>query len=1012
MRTLFALMAFLALGVSAQDQAADKDGLAFFESKIRPVLIDRCYSCHSAEAKKLKGGLYVDSREGLLKGGETGPSIVPGDPNKSLLIHALRYKDELRMPPKGKLAPEVVADFEAWVKRGAPDPRAKGAAAAAKREINIDAGKKYWAFRPLQPSQGRSVDDFIVAKLRAAGIAPSGPADKRRLIRRATFGLLGLPPTPKEIDAFLADRAPDAYEQLIDRLLARPEFGERWARHWLDVARFAESHGFEQDYDRENAYHYRDFVIKAFNSDLPYDQFVRWQVAGDELEPENPLAWMATGFLGAGAFPTQLTEAEFESARYDELDNMASTTSSAFLGLSVGCARCHDHKFDPFPSRDYYRLASTFTTAIRSMAEFQLDPEGDKAALGRWQAEHQPISRAESEWWLNAGSRFSAWKEQRPWEKEAPIVWAVLEFVEAKSKGGAEFQFQDDGSAIVAGANPKHDHWTITTRTALKGITAVRLEALKDASLKKSGPGRADNGNFCLTDVRVSARSVDKDARKPVTVKLSAARATFQQNDSNLSAAATIDADKASGWAVDPEFGKDHAIVFEFAEPLEGFDGGTELVLEFDFSNNDHHSIGRPRLSVTTRPAPVPLAGETRPQAVAELVERAAKGWPLAEDATRAFAKIDPEHQKLEKAVKDHLAKKPKPTLTKSLVTTEGMAPLKHNADGRGFPHFYKETFVLARGDVNKKQGLATQGFLQVLMRAPEQEKRWVADPPAGARTPGRRSALARWLTDVDAGAGPLVARVIVNRLWAQHFGRGLVATPNDFGAQGEPPSHPELLDWLASELIRGGWKLKPIHKLLMTSAVYRQSSELVAESVKHDPDNKLYWRRDPRRLEAEAVRDSLLDVSGLLDRKMYGPGTLDEGMTRRSVYFFIKRSKLIPMMMVFDAPEPLVSQGGRPTTTIAPQALLFMNSPLVRKAAAGLAKAAPLRECPEGVAAYVYPRALGRPPTEAESRRVGNFLTAQEKSYEAAGNPDPRRAARIDLCQAILCLNEFVYVD
>jgi len=292
-----------------------------------------------------------------------------------------------------------------------------------------------------------------------------------------------------------------------------------------------------------------------------------------------------------------------------------------------------------------------------------------------------------------------------------------------------------------------------------------------------------------------------------------------------------------------------------------------------------------------------------------------------------------------------------------------------------------------------------------VLMRAPEQEKRWIADPPAGSRTPGRRAALAKWLTDVDAGAGALVARVIVNRLWAQHFGRGLVATPNDFGVQGEAPSHPELLEYLAAELIRGGWNLKAIHKLLMTSAVYLESIDLSAESAKRDPDNRLFWRRDPRRLEAEAVRDSLLEVGGLLDRRMYGAGTLDENMTRRSIYFFIKRSKLIPMMMVFDAPEPLVSQGGRPTTTIAPQALLFMNSPLVRKSAAGLAKQAKDLDA-------VYRRALGRSPTEAERKKGAAFLEEQARSYKAANRADAEQAAMVDFCQAVLCLNEFVYVD
>jgi hypothetical protein len=985
MKNLCALVALLLLQGPSPPQ--DREGLELFEKRIRPVLIDRCYSCHSAEAKKLKGDLYLDSREGILKGGELGPSIVPGDPDKSLLIKAIRYKDEeLKMPPKGKLAPEIVADFEAWVKRGAPDPRTKGATASAKREINIEAGKRYWAFQPLRPGKGSTVDGFVEAKLEAAGVRPNGAADARHLVRRATFDLLGIPPTPEEVDAFVAD--PDM-GKLVDRLLARPEYGERWARHWLDVARFAESHGFEQDYDRENAYHYRDFLIQAFNQDLPYDQFVQWQIAGDEIATDRPLAWMATGFLGAGAFPTQLTEVEFEPARYDELDNMASTTSSAFLGLSLGCARCHDHKFDPLPSRDYYRLASTFTTTIRSMAELPLDPEGDRAALQKWESEHPPLVAALEKFEKEElPGRFAHWADGRPWEKQESLVWTVLDLVGTKSKGGAVFHPQGDGSVLATGPNPKTDKWTFTARTALTGLTAVRLEALKDPSLKKGGPGRAENGNFSLTDFRVTAGG------KPV--RLTAGKFTHQQNGENLSAAASVDGDKSTGWAIDPQFGKDHAVVFLFAEPA----GSGELVFEFEFNLNSQHAIGRPRLAVTTLPAP-DLTGESKPQAVVELCVAMRAGANPGPEALAVYGRIDPEAVKLRRAVEAHLAARPAPKVTKVLVTSDGMKPLAHHADERGFPHFYKETHLLARGDVTKKQGVATPGFLQVLMSAPEQEKRWIVDAPPSSRTPLRRTALAKWLTDVQAGAGALVARVLVNRLWAYHFGRGIVATPNDFGVQGEPPSHPELLEWLAAELIRNGWRLKPIHRLLMTSAVYRRSAQIVAGSATRDPDNRLLWRRDPRRLEAEAVRDSVLEVGGLLDRKMYGPGTLDENMTRRSIYFFIKRSKLIPMMMVFDAPEPLVSQGGRPTTTIAPQALLFMNSPLVRRAAAGLAK--------QGTVEKIYRRALGRSPSPKELSAAAEFVLRQSESYGRDGKPD---ASMVDFAHALLCLNEFVYVD
>jgi hypothetical protein len=460
---------------------------------------------------------------------------------------------------------------------------------------------------------------------------------------------------------------------------------------------------------------------------MPYDQLVRWQIAGDELAPDNPQALAATGFLGGGAFPTQLTEAEFESARYDELDDMTGTTGLAFLGLSVGCARCHDHKFDPIPTQDYYRLAATFTTTIRSEIDLALRP-----------------------------------------------------------------------------------------------------------------------------------------GEKPVKVQ----------------------------------------------------------------------------------------------------------------------------------------------------VSSEGVPPTKHHADDRGFPHFYKETYFLQRGDVHQKKGVATPGFLQVLERNSASESTWrVAPPPGWTRTRFRRASLARWLTDADNGAGHLAARVMVNRLWQHHFGRGLVATPNDFGAQGERPTHPELLDWLAADLIDHGWQLKRLHKLLMTSAVYMQDSRFDEGRARIDRENIYLWRRTPHRLEAEAVRDALLSVGGLLDPRMYGPGTLDPNMRRRSVYFFIKRSQLIPMLMLFDWPEHLVSIGQRSVTTTAPQALLFLNSPQARQCAEGLAK----RLADRPVKAAIergYRLAFGRPPSDPESRLAKEFLARQTAAYRKAGQADPEHRAWVDFCQTLMSMNEFIYVD
>src|ERR1043165_3849321 len=382
----------------------DPAALKFFEEKVRPVLADNCYSCHSVAAKKLKGKLYLDSREGVARGGENGAVIVPGNTEKSRLILAVRYKPkDTEMPPDAPLKSDEVATLEAWVKMGAPDPRASAAALPAlnAKTINIEEGKKFWSFQPLRNPTPPKVtneaccktplDNFVLARLDEKKIAPNPQLDKRRLVRRVYFDLIGLPPTPEQIDMFENDNAPDAYEKLVDTLMASPRFGEKWARHWLDLARFAESHGFEHDYDRKTAYHYRDFVIQAFNEDLPYNTFVKWQIAGDEFAPENALAMKATGFLAAGVHATQITANQAEKERYDELDDIVQTIGTSMLGMSVGCARCHDHKFDPIPTRDYYRMVSTFTKTVRSEVEIDMDRENTKRLKAAFEIEHKPL---------------------------------------------------------------------------------------------------------------------------------------------------------------------------------------------------------------------------------------------------------------------------------------------------------------------------------------------------------------------------------------------------------------------------------------------------------------------------------------------------------------------------------------------------------------------------------------------------------------------------------------------
>ncbi len=719
--------------VAADHARRMQAGLKLFKERVRPILTRSCLDCHGGKATK--GNLDLSDRAGLVESGVL---------EEGRLVALVAHTDKPHMPMKAPRLPEAEVDaIRRWVEFGAPYDRplielskaASGRKAVQKDVIGADA-RNFWSFRALKvvtPPEVRDegwartpIDRFILAKLESKGIAPNREAGRRVLIRRLSFDLVGLPPSPEEVDAFEADRSPEAYERLVDRLLASKGYGERWARHWMDVARFAESHGYEQDYDRPYAYVYRDWLIRALNDDMPYDRFVRWQIAGDELAPGDPWASAATGFLGAGAFPTQLTEAEFESARYDELDDMTSTTSLAFLGLSAGCARCHDHKYDPIPSEDYYRMVATFATTIRAEVELPLG----------------------------------------------------------------------DGS-------------------------------------------------------------------KP----------------------------------------------------------------------------------------------------------------------------------------------------TKAQITSEGLPHTKHHADDRGFPHFYAKTYVLNRGDVHQKKAEAAPGFLRVLTD-PGVADAFRVDAPSGwTRTSFRRAGLARWLTDVERGAGRLAARVIVNRLWQHHFGRGLVATPNDFGAQGERPTHPELLEWLALDLIHNGWRLKRLQKLMVTSAVYRQDGRFDEARGRVDREDELLWRYSPRRLEAEPIHDAMLDVAGLLDRRMGGPATLDPNMTRRAVYFFIKRSQLIPSMMLFDWPEHLVSIGRRGSTTTAPQALMFMNSPLTRRCAEGLSRRAGSKTAGEAIQ-KAYKIAFGRAPDAAEAGLATSFLTRQAAQYRAAGAADADARALVDLCQSLMSMSEFIYVQ
>jgi Protein of unknown function (DUF1553)/Protein of unknown function (DUF1549) len=611
-------------------------------------------------------------------------------------------------------------------------------------------------------------------------------------------------------------------------------------------------------------------VIRALNDDMPYNRFVALQIAGDELEPDNPQAMMATGYLGAGTHATQITANQVEKERYDELDDMTSTIGTSMLGMTIGCARCHDHKFDPIPQTDYYRLLATFTTTVRSEMEIDLHPERYREAKVRFDREHAPLT--------DALANFE--KEQLPARLRK---WLEVE---------------------------------------AKATDARRLVLMAEASRAASMTALAQRA--CAVPLVESARF---------------------------------------------------------------------LVTPADQRN------------------------------------AALQQW---------FAATDADWRALNEAVQTHAKKAPKPDLAKVMVCSEGVPAIRFHTQGGDF---LEKTHFLKRGDPNQKQEEATQGFLQVLMSAPEKEQHWQTPPPPGWRTSYRRRALANWITDVDQGAGRLLARVIVNRLWQHHFGRGIVATPSDFGAQGERPTHPELLDWLAGELLREGWRLKPLHRQMMTSAAYMLGNSSDAALLAADPDNRLFGRRGHQRLEAEAIRDAMLVASGMLDGTMFGPGTLDQGMRRRSIYFTVKRSQLIPLMTLFDAPDSLQSLGIRGATTVAPQALAMMNNAQVQQYARAMAR----RLLGDSTTSEVdmigrgYWLALGRPPTAEEIADAQEFLKSQRESYAAAERAaaekvavateqdtaskiaqtaqakDESSAAELalaDFCQALFCLNEFMYVE
>ncbi len=975
-----ALLLGIARGTTAPAPAPDAAGLEFFEKRIRPLLAEHCYECHSA-GQKTKGGLRLDTRDGWSHGGDSGPAILPGKLDESPLIKAVRYRDkDFRMPPKRKLSDEQIAAFEKWVELGAPDPRSGLAAATtpAKRTINIEEGRKHWSYRPiaappLPPVKDtawprRDLDRFILAAQENRGLRPAPDADRATLIRRLSYDLTGLPPEPAEIDAFVNDPAPTATERLVDRLLASTAFGERWGRHWLDVARYAESLTL-RGFVLKEAWRYRDYVIDSFNRDHPFDQFLREQVAGDLL-PAASLAerrrqLTATTFLVLGNH--NLEEQDKRQLVMDVVDEQLDVIGKAILGQTIGCARCHDHKFDPIPTRDYYALAGILKNS-KSL-------------------EHSNVSK-----WIELPLPADP-ESEKPLQKHAAAV-AALEVRIKEAKAAATTTAATP--VIPAKNNPAAN--SVLTPARLPGIVIDDTQAKRVGEWTESATVRNFVGTGYLHD-----NAADK-GRKTVTFIPDLPRAgKYEVRLAYVPGSNRAPAVPVTVFSADGE--KTLSIDQRIQPPLEGhfvslgqhrFEPGTAgFVIISNEGTTGHVIADAVQFLPATDTLDTLLATTGTKDPPATLPATTAIPAAPSKKAAKAKAKTA-DVKELEAELKKLVESGPKRPLYMSVKEEEQIA----------------DTFIHIRGLASNLGEKVPRGFLQVAT--------YGTPPAVSAKESGRRE-LADWLANP---ANPLPARVMANRTWHWLLGTGIVRTTDNFGTTGEAPSHPELLDHLASRFIAEGWSVKKLVREIVLSRTYGlSSSEPPAGSTPNpatlDPENRLYWHANRRRLEAESIRDTILHVSGQLQRDTGGP-TLKPGTnadygykhtdTRRSVYSPVLRNSLPDLFDAFDFADPSMVTGRRNVSTVAPQALFLMNHPFVMEQAHHtarrlLAQPAPDDQTRIARAARII---LGRTPSPGELQIASRYLPP-----ESAGTTE---AARLEgwsrFIQALFASLDFRYVD
>jgi hypothetical protein len=917
--------------IAMTPRAVADNGIEFFEKKIRPVLVEHCYQCHSKDAKKQRGGLLLDSKTSMRKGGDTGPALVPGKPAASLLLKAVRHTHpDLKMPPKGKLPDAVLADLETWIAAGAPDPRDDKPVKAT--GVDFASARKHWAYQPIrQPAAPKvrnaawaasPIDDFILVKLEEKGLTPSPPADPRTLLRRLYFDLIGLPPTAEEVEAFVKDCASAkrqaAIERVVERLLASPQYGERWGRHWLDVARYADTKDgvlmYGDDRIRPYAYTYRDYVIRALNDDTPFDRFIHEQLAADLIEPKvDPWRLAAMGYLTLGRM--------FDNNPHDILDDRIDVVTRGLLGLTVTCARCHDHKYDAVTMADYYALYGVFAS---SEAPFELP-------LIETALKSPGIDEFE--------------------KKIGPEKQKLTTLQDRQFDLLTETARQRVGDYLLRVATTRPDLAETAVYFLSLGPTDLRPQIVNRWRKFLEHPSRADDPIF---------------APWPALMQL--ADADFPQETPGIVAPYLSRPSGISKGQLNPLVRE----MFAHAKPANKADVAR---LYGDLLRKTYERSKQPGATLS----------EAERQLVEALTSRGSPAWFPKSDTYYYMSRTEKDQFGALRNNLDKLAVQSPHAPPRAMVLYDTQDIFEARIFVRGNPAIPGEPVA--------------RRFLSVLASA---------ETKAFAHGSGRLD-LAKAITAPD---NPLTSRVLVNRVWMHHFGEPLVATPSDFGVRSAPPSHPELLDWLAAKFMEESWSLKKLHRHIVLSSTYQQASLDRSACRQVDPENRLLWRAHRRRLDLEAMRDTLLSVSGRLERKMGGRPVdvvSDAANRRRTVYGLVDRQTLPGLFRAFDFASPDASAERRPFTTVPQQALFGMNSPFMIEQAKALAARPEVSAAvsPEAKAGMLVRLALGRPVELAEVEAASRFLRTVEKSQERSQLTPWQQYA-----QVLLLTNEFLFVD